>query len=52
MKSINIVGLAIHIGSQLLDLAPLEKAFEIAMNATKQLSDLDINIRNIDLGGG
>ncbi|MBL42698.1 MAG: diaminopimelate decarboxylase [Rhodospirillaceae bacterium] len=52
MNNINVIGLAIHIGSQLLDLDPLEKAFKIAMQATNELLDLGINIKNIDLGGG
>ncbi|PPR78238.1 MAG: Diaminopimelate decarboxylase [Alphaproteobacteria bacterium MarineAlpha2_Bin1] len=52
MKNINVIGLAIHIGSQLLDLSPLEKAFKIVMDATNELLELGINVKNIDLGGG
>ena len=52
MQNINVTGLAIHIGSQLLDLKPLDRAFNIAIRAATELLDLGINIRNIDFGGG
>ncbi len=52
MQNINVTGLAIHIGSQLLDLKPLDRAFNIAISAATELLDLGINIKNIDFGGG
>ncbi|MDC0074520.1 diaminopimelate decarboxylase [Alphaproteobacteria bacterium] len=52
MNHLNINGIAIHIGSQLLDLSPLDKAFEKVREYIKILYEDGINIKNIDLGGG
>ncbi len=49
---IEVVGLAMHIGSQLLDLAPFEAAFRLAADAVHELRRDGRDIRSIDLGGG
>ncbi len=52
-KGLNIQGLSIHIGSQLLDLAPIEAAFRQTRNLiTEILQKTNYPIRSIDLGGG
>lgn len=49
---IEVVGLAMHIGSQLLDLAPFEAAFKLAARAVSELRADGHDIRRLDLGGG
>ncbi|MCH8189301.1 MAG: diaminopimelate decarboxylase, partial [Proteobacteria bacterium] len=49
---IEVVGLAMHIGSQLLDLAPFEAAFTLAARAVAELRGDGHDIRRLDLGGG
>lgn len=50
---IQIKGLSIHIGSQLLDLGPLQKAFAEAAGMFETLSDaLPTGLEFLDLGGG
>jgi diaminopimelate decarboxylase len=45
-------GVAIHIGSQLTQLAPFEAAFTIAVDAVRQLRSDGHDIARLDLGGG
>ncbi|MXO84746.1 diaminopimelate decarboxylase [Altererythrobacter aurantiacus] len=45
-------GLAMHIGSQLSDLAPLEAAFEKLGKLLKTLRESGQSVRQVDLGGG
>ena len=52
MPGINVVGLAMHIGSQLVTLEPFEQAFRIAAAAVKSLREDGISIHHLDLGGG
>ena len=52
LKSINIVGVDIHIGSQILKIAPFKRAFNKVIKFTKTLEKKGYNIKNIDLGGG
>ncbi|MCH8110633.1 MAG: diaminopimelate decarboxylase [Proteobacteria bacterium] len=49
---IEVVGLAMHIGSQLIDLAPFEAAFTLAARAVAELRADGHDIRRLDLGGG
>ena len=49
---IEVVGLAMHIGSQLLELAPFEAAFRLAAEAVQDLRQDGHDIRSLDLGGG
>jgi diaminopimelate decarboxylase len=49
---LNVRGVAIHIGSQLTQLAPFERAFAIATDAVRQLREDGHQIDRLDLGGG
>lgn len=46
------VGLACHIGSQILDLAPMEAAFRTLREATMELRTRGLEVSRLDLGGG
>ncbi|MDY7098554.1 MAG: diaminopimelate decarboxylase [Pseudomonadota bacterium] len=50
--SVNLRGVAVHIGSQLGDLAPLERAFEKLGNLVTSLRGAGHTITHVDLGGG
>ena len=52
LKSINVIGVDIHIGSQILDIKPFKKAFNKIIQFTNELEIDGHNIQNIDLGGG
>jgi len=45
-------GLAVHIGSQIRDLAPLEAAFRVMRSLVEKLRGDGIAIERLDLGGG
>lgn len=45
-------GLAVHIGSQIKDLAPLKAAFEVMRGLAEQLRKEGVAIERLDLGGG
>lgn len=45
-------GLAVHIGSQIRDLAPLEAAFRVMRGLAEKLRSEGIAIERLDLGGG
>ncbi|MEQ1492620.1 MAG: diaminopimelate decarboxylase [Terricaulis sp.] len=45
-------GLAVHIGSQIRDLAPLEAAFRVMRGLAEKLRREGIAIERLDLGGG
>lgn len=45
-------GLAVHIGSQIKDLAPLESAFRIMRGMAEKLRAAGLGIERLDLGGG
>ncbi|UUL82245.1 diaminopimelate decarboxylase [Sphingomonas qomolangmaensis] len=49
---LNLRGVAVHIGSQLADLAPLERAFERVGQLVAQLRAAGHAISHVDLGGG
>ena len=51
-KSLKIVGIDIHIGSQIRHLTPFKKAFKKVLSFCMELDKLGFNIKNIDLGGG
>jgi diaminopimelate decarboxylase len=46
------VGLAVHIGSQLTELAPFELAFTRIVELIRQLRNARIDLKRLDLGGG
>lgn len=52
LPGLNVRGVAIHIGSQLTQLAPFERAFTIAVDAVRQLRSDGHQIDRLDLGGG
>lgn len=52
MSGVRISGIAVHIGSQLLDLEPFRLAFTKIANMVRELEAEGIAIENIDLGGG
>ena len=45
-------GLATHIGSQITDLQPFEKAYSLMAELVARLRDAGHDIRHVDLGGG
>jgi diaminopimelate decarboxylase len=52
LAGLDVQGVAVHIGSQLTDLAPLEAAFEKVGALLDALRDEGHDIRTADLGGG
>jgi diaminopimelate decarboxylase len=52
LPGIDVVGIDVHIGSQLTDLAPFEQAYTKVADLTRQLRSEGHNIRRLDLGGG
>lgn len=52
MDGIKIVGIAMHIGSQILDLNPFLLAFTKMADMVKELEAEGIILENLDLGGG
>ena len=52
LAGIEVVGLHLHIGSQILSLAPFEAAFRRGIELIGQLRRAGIAIRRLDLGGG
>lgn len=52
MAGIDVVGIDVHIGSQLTELEPFELAFSKVAELTETLRGDGINIRRLDLGGG
>lgn len=52
MPGIRLAGIAVHIGSQLLDLQPFRLAFTKIAQMIEVLEKEGIHLENIDLGGG
>jgi diaminopimelate decarboxylase len=52
LLNIDVTGIDMHIGSQITDLAPFEKAYMLMAELTKQLLSEGHHIRHLDLGGG
>ena len=52
LGAIEIVGIHLHIGSQILSLAPFEAAYRRALGLIDELSRAGITITRLDLGGG
>ena len=51
-RGVAIVGLHIHVGSQITDLDPLRKASEAIVALAAELRVLGVTIDHVDLGGG
>lgn len=51
-KNLDAKGLAVHIGSQIKDLAPLEAAFKVLRGLVERLRGDGVSIERLDLGGG
>ena len=51
-KGLDVVGIDVHIGSQLTDLAPFETAYRLVADLTRTLRADGHDIRRLDLGGG
>jgi diaminopimelate decarboxylase len=51
-KNLDAKGLAVHIGSQIRDLAPLEAAFRVMRSLAERLRGEGVAIERLDLGGG
>jgi len=51
-KHLDAKGLAVHIGSQIRDLAPLESAFRVLRSLSERLRGEGVAIERLDLGGG
>lgn len=52
MKGLGVIGIDVHIGSQLTQLEPYRAAYEKVAELTKQLRSEGHDIRRLDLGGG
>ena len=52
MKGVNPAGIDVHIGSQLTETEPFDKAFQKVAEMLKTLIADGIEIRRVDLGGG
>ena len=52
LPGLEIIGVDCHVGSQLLDAAPLIEACEKLLNLVEQLQDKNIQLKHIDMGGG
>ncbi len=52
LPAIDVAGIDMHIGSQITELEPFEKAFRLMAELAEQLKKDGHNIRHLDLGGG
>jgi diaminopimelate decarboxylase len=52
MENINICGIDLHIGSQLLDISPYGEAMKVVADYVRTLKSMNIPIRYVDIGGG
>lgn len=51
-EHVNPVGLACHIGSQIIDMSPMEAAFNVLRQMTEELRAQGHSVTRLDLGGG
>lgn len=52
LPNLAVTGIDCHIGSQILDMAPLEEALERVLELAAALAARGIRIRHVDVGGG
>ena len=51
-KGLILVGIHVHVGSQIVTLEPVRRATEVLVRLATELCDCGINIEHLDLGGG
>ena len=51
-KGLNLVGLHVHIGSQLIDLEPIKNASKAVVAFSRDLASVGVDLEYIDVGGG
>ena len=52
LPNLRVAGIGTHIGSQILDTAPLDEALERVLELVDALASEDIGLEHLDLGGG
>jgi diaminopimelate decarboxylase len=52
LPGLDVAGIDMHIGSQITELEPFERAFKLMAELTARLKSEGHNIRHLDLGGG
>ncbi len=52
MPNIEVVGIHIHIGSQIVELSPFVESLQRTISLVNELNRIDITVRYIDMGGG
>jgi len=52
LPNLEVTGIDCHIGSQILDMAPLEAALERVLELASALAARGLRLRHLDLGGG
>ncbi|MGH7066831.1 MAG: diaminopimelate decarboxylase, partial [Acetobacteraceae bacterium] len=52
LPGIRPVGLAVHIGSQIMTLAPFRRSFEVLADLARHLKAANLPLRRLDCGGG
>ena len=52
LEGLQIVGIAIHIGSQLMDLSPYREAYKNGIDLVIELRKKGFEVKSIDIGGG
>lgn len=51
-EGLEVRGIDLHIGSQIVDLAPYRRAFDVALSVVDSLAEAGIHLDYLDLGGG
>ena len=52
LPHLNVTGMSVHIGSQIVDTTPFDLAYKKIADFVRNLKAAGINLKNIDLGGG
>ena len=52
LPGLDVIGVDVHIGSQLTELEPFEQAYGMVADLTRKLREDGLDIRRLDLGGG
>ncbi|MFV9876265.1 MAG: diaminopimelate decarboxylase [Rickettsiales endosymbiont of Dermacentor nuttalli] len=52
LKYINLVGISTHIGSQIVEIEPFARTFQLITQLVNDLNNQGHNIKRLDLGGG